>query len=202
MRPEQALQDLAQIRQRLQLIDAKTSFRCFSIFVSAAFYLAAACAQGFLGVSIEQPSKFVGFWFVVSTLCGTGILAEVWWRSFSRNSRITIAWAKQLVVCTLPPLTVATLMTWAISPHPTMIGLLPGMWALFAGLSIAAAARLLPAICQLSAVWLVVGGIMAIRWNQWTLSNPTLSIILLMVVGQVLLAVCLFVGVRNLEKKQ
>ncbi len=199
MRTQKALNDLAQIRQRLQLIDSRSAFRSISLVISAAVFIAAALLQPTLGIDLATPRNFVCFWFVISLSCLLGILLEVGWRSLSGESRITFTWSRHLAVAMLPAMVAAALVTWAVLDHPMWAPLLPGIWSILGGLAITSASRLLPNFCQLSAVWLILGGALAIRFDHYLASHLPFTMVLSFGVGQILLAIGLFAGVTSHE---
>ncbi|MDG2014248.1 MAG: hypothetical protein P8J33_12130 [Pirellulaceae bacterium] len=199
MRTQKAINDLAQIRQRLQFIDSRSAFRSISLVISAAVFIAAALLQPTLGIELAVPRNFVWFWLVIALACSLGIAMEVGCRSLSGESRITFEWSRHLALAMLPAMVAAALLTWAILDHAMWAPLLPGLWSMFAGLAITSAARLLPSFCQLSAIWMVLGGALAIRFDGFFATHLNLTMVLLFGVGQILLAVGLFAGVTSHE---
>lgn len=197
MRTEKALSDLAEIRQRLQLIDARSSFRCFSLAISSLIFLIAAFAQPAIDGSLKASIAFATYWLAISVVCAISVALEVWWRSVSARSRVTFEWSCQLATAMLPVITVAALTTWALMSQPQLTPTLPGIWAIFAGLSIVACARLLPTLCQAACLWWIGGGVLSIRFYELIADHLTLTMSLLFGAGQLLLAVCLFAGARS-----
>jgi len=210
MRTDKAINDLAEIRQRLRLVDARASFRCVSLVIAGAVIIASAIwysamspatagAQIDTTASLAEPKSagFVGFWMAVAGFCLTLVVVEVAWRSFSSRSRITFQLCQQIAVAMMPLVAVALLVTWASMDDPVMIDRLPGFWAVFAGLAIVSAGKYLPAICQLASFWWIIGGIVAIRYTAFFADHTTWLFSVLFGAGQLLLALCLFAGVKN-----
>ncbi len=195
MRTEKAISDLAEIRLRLQMIDARAAFRCFSLLISAFVFVIAAFAQPIMGQTVDGGQRYVSYWLVVVLACSIGIALEVWWRSVSTRSRITFEWSRQIATAMLPVLSVAALTTWAMMSEPQLAKMLPGFWAIFAGLAVISAGKLLPSICQLACVWWIIGGALTIRLHELFAENLVLTMSLLFGAGQLLLAICLFAGV-------
>ena len=197
MRPEQALQEIAEIRKRLQLVDTRSSFRCVSLALSSGLFVIAALAMNWFAVSPANGIRFVGYWIGVSLLSGLMISCELWIRCLSSRSRITVSWSRQVAATLMPAIAAAAIVTWAILPHSEWIAMLPGLWSILAGVGFACCVRLLPGLSQVAALWWIVGGALAIRRVDLVSEHVSLSMILLFGVGQLLLTASLYPGVRR-----
>ena len=195
MRPNEALNEITSIREKLEILESRHSLRSWSIAVSAFVFAAFGVWQtSSANESISGAQNFVLAWIGVFVVCSVVVLGELIWRSFDKRSCLTLSWARQMVRQLLPFALAGVLVTLAAIQQPNSLAWLPGIWSIIIGLGLCSTARLLPISSQVAAGWLVLFGGVAMSLPEWSASYPHLVVVFSFAIGQAILAVSLYWG--------
>ena len=208
MQVREAIQDIAQIRRRLQVLDRRRAFRSISIGISGiVIWLAAIWQTSICGEWESNPHAALSYWLVVALVCFLGVALEVGLRVRSEGSRLTSSWSRDVLSGLLPCGVLGFLLTWALAGQCSVF-VLPGVWAALFGLGLYNVHRFLPQICQWVTAYFLVAGVAMIRFAEVNEVVPATQMVALFTVGQIGLALSLSGGlgkvlgrVRPLAKK-
>ena len=177
----EALTQIAAIRQQVAQTETFRGYRAAPVAVSGVLAWLAAALQAW---QLPQPAQNPGAWLTlwmgaaVCSLIITGVAVGLHcWHPRAPLSRTLTALA---VGQFLPCLLAGGLLTVVFWIHlPTLLWMLPGLWAVLFSLGIFASFRLLPRATFLVAVWYLAAGILCLAWAQdeyayslWAMAIP------------------------------
>jgi hypothetical protein len=174
MKLDDALSQIAEIRQQMARSQLFRGYRSVTTAFSAFMAIAAAIAQHFvLGEeSIDQFLKSLWLWLAAAAISllvvGTEILIRYRRSNSPLQREMTTAAVEQFVPC----LVAGALMTYAIVEWTSQaIHLLPGIWCTLFGLGVMASRRVLPRGTFLVGAWYLLAGMLCIAtWRQVSFS--------------------------------
>lgn len=139
-----ALDQIAEIRQRLADTDQFRGFRAAPVVLSGILAIAAATAQPVL---VPDPTgdlpAYLGLWVAVAAVSVAATGLTMYLRDHfgpSRTRHVTWLALRQFAPCLLA----GALVTVALAAAPDAAALLPGLWQVLFSLGVFASARLLP----------------------------------------------------------
>jgi hypothetical protein len=131
----QALAQIAEIRAQAARAEVYRGYRSLPVAASGLMGLAAAWFQP-TGLSAD-PIGFVIYWVVVAALAGFVGVSEIVYNYVVRDENVTRRRTRRVFAQLLPSLCGGALVTASfVMSGPTLVHLLPGVWALFFGLGI------------------------------------------------------------------
>jgi hypothetical protein len=193
---QQALLEIADIRERMAGAQVFRGYRALVAAVSGVFAFAAAALQSRLvGDPVARLDDYVRWWSVVAAVSVglTGLdLAIRWLRDDTERERVRI-WnaVRALIPCLL---TGAALSAIVVRFRPEAGPLLPALWALLFAQGLYASVPLLPRGIAWVATYYVAAALAVITWgtgsealDPWTMAVP-------FGIGQLLAAAVLYGG--------
>jgi hypothetical protein len=194
---DRALEHIAEIRERLATGQVYRGWRSVPVASSGAIGLAAAAWQSALDRPIE-PRAFMTYWVGIAVAALLVGCCEIAWHYAFRATAAERARTRRVLGQFLPALVAGALVTGALFRQgPALVGLLPGLWALFFGVGIISARPYLPGASTwvalfywsagLALVWRVPG---ADRLSPWSVGGTFGA-------GQILAALVLYVSVER-----
>ncbi|MBL8694353.1 MAG: hypothetical protein JNJ88_09685 [Planctomycetes bacterium] len=157
MRPDEALAQIRQIRGQLARQEVYRGMRAASVAGTALVAQVAALTQPLLVPLPEQtPSAWVLLWVCAALAAAALLLGQLAWSSARASSQERAATGAALAAF-LPPIAVGALVTAPLVAHGDF-DLLPGLWAIFAGLALFATRSMLPKASGAVASAYVLGG--------------------------------------------
>lgn len=160
MHLDEAIRQIADIRQQMARSEVFRGFRALTVGLSG---VAGACAAAVQARWIDAPglelNRYLALWGGVALACLAMGGAEVYLRA--RRSGSAFAWQHTMLVAEqfLPSAVVGALLTlciWRAAPEAAWM--LPGLWALVFALGVFASCRLFPRAVFLVGCWYVLCG--------------------------------------------
>ena len=172
MQLEEALRQIADIRQQLSRSDLFRGYRSTTVALSGLAGITAAALQPLWVPSPEaQLARYLTLWLSVAALSLAMAAAELSLRAWGTVSSLARQQTLLAVEQFLPSIAIGALLTLCIAgaaPHVAWV--LPGLWALVYGLGIFASSRLLPRTVVWAAVYYVLCGCACLVWGQGELA--------------------------------
>jgi len=160
MQLREALNQIAEIRQRMAESELFRGYRALPVAISGLFAVIAAFLQPMIVPDpVHEIRGFVLLWILVALLSVTAAGMTMWMRDCfagpSHTRAITWIALRQFV----PSLASGAVVTFVIVQHAPESGwLLPGLWSLFFGQGIFASCRILPRpVYAVAAFYLLAG---------------------------------------------
>ena len=139
-----ALEQIAEIHEHLAKTEVFRGWRSLPVASSAVVGLAAAAWQSATGKPLD-PWSFTVFWLAVGVVALIIGCSEIVWHYVTRSTAAERRRSRQVVGQFLPALVAGALVTPAvIQLNPTLVTLLPGLWALLFGVAVFAARPFVP----------------------------------------------------------
>src|SRR5262245_36407279 len=139
-----ALAQIEAIHEQLAKTEVYRGWRSVPVAASGVIGVSAAAWQSAMGRPVE-PLAFAAFWIVVALMAlGVGC-AEIAWHYVNGASEMDRRRTRRVFAQFLPALIAAALASGAlIRLSPSLVTLLPGLWALLFGVGIFAARPYVP----------------------------------------------------------
>jgi len=139
-----ALEQIAEIHQHLAKSEVYRGWRSVPVACSGLVGIAAAAWQSTTERPLE-PWTFTMFWLAIGALALMVGCSEIVWHYIVRASATERRRSRQVIGQFLPALIAGALLTGALMRlSPSLVALLPGLWALFFGVGIFAARPYVP----------------------------------------------------------
>jgi hypothetical protein len=139
-----ALEQIAEIHQHLAKSEVYRGWRSVPVACSGLVGIAAAAWQSTTAHPLE-PWTFTMFWLTIGALALMVGCSEIVWHYIVRASATERRRSRQVIGQFLPALIAGALLTGALMRlSPSLVALLPGLWALFFGVGIFAARPYVP----------------------------------------------------------
>ena len=193
----QALSDIAAIREQIGRAESYRGFRSLTVGLSALFVVTGGCLQQiWIEYPEQQPLEFLRLWIVVALLSGVACTVEMLLRNRASNSPVTGKLHRSLITQTMPSVLVGAVVTIAIYKasfsNETLIHLLPGVWAMLYGLGLWSCGSNLPRLAHVATVYFLVAGAITLLLNSYSSVLHSAEMVILFGVGQLLLSAALF----------
>jgi hypothetical protein len=165
---QDALAQIAEIRAHISRTETFRGYRAATVAASGLLALVGAALQTvWIPDPVAHVAEYLRLWIGMAVISVTVIGAEIAWRSYlyasSHARQLTLMAVRQFV----PSLVAGALLTFAVvRAAPESVPLLPGLWAIVAGLGVFASCRLLPPATLWIAVYYLVAGTLAILWAR------------------------------------
>lgn len=163
-----ALEDLADIRDRLARGEVYRGWRSVPVAGSGLVGIAAAAWQAARQGPFE-PGRFILYWLVVGVVALVLGCSEIVWHYATRATGVERQRARRVMAQFLPALAAGALATLVMMRHDVSSArLLPGLWALLFGVAIFAARPYLPRASGWVALFYWTSGLALL----WTTPGP------------------------------
>jgi hypothetical protein len=191
-----ALADILEIRAQIAAGTAFHGYGPTTIALTGVFGLATAGLQ-YLRPDLfaSSPTVFVLAWLATSVICAAAVRIEMQGRSRRIHSHLADTMINQAVEQFMPAAAAAVFMPLFLLRYATdLVWMMPGLWQLFVSLGIFASVRSLPRSMALAGGWYFLSGFFCLLWagttrtlSPWMMGAPFF-------LGQMLMAVILFVS--------
>lgn len=139
-----ALEQIAEIHQQLAKSEVYRGYRPLPMACSALAGLLAAAAQP-RGLGSHDPVAFVLYWTGVAAISGLIASSEIAHNYVVRESLTERRRTRRVIAQFVPALAAGAIVSATfVRLSPALVGVLPGLWALFFGLGIFASRPYLP----------------------------------------------------------
>ena len=197
MNLNQALSDIAAIREQIGRVESYRGFRSLTVGLSALFVVTGGCLQHiWIEHPEQQPLAFLRLWITVAALSSVACTIEMLVRNRTSATPITGRLHRSLITQTMPSVLVGAVVTLAIInasyADETLIHLLPGIWAMLYGLGLWSCGSNLPRIAHVATVYFLVAGAITLLVNSCSEMMHSAEMVILFGVGQLLLSAALF----------
>jgi hypothetical protein len=194
MELQEALSQIAEIRNRAAAAERFQGYRAVPVAASGLVALVAAAVQPILVPN--PPADLAGYlalWLgiavVAAVVAGSGIVVRHWSGRHPLEREMTLLAVSQFAPCLLA----GALVTIALARHaPEMAWVLPGIWQVLFGLGIFASARLLPRAIVSVAVFFLVTGTLNLALGQGSSAFSPWGMGLPFGIGQMASAIVLY----------
>ncbi len=168
MQLDEALRQIADIRQHLARTDLFRGYRSITVASSGLAAIVVATLQPLWVTSVEtQLTRYLALWLSVATLSVVLVAAKLYLRARRSDSGLARQQTVLAVEQFLPSIAIGGLLTICIAgAAPHVAWMLPGLWALMFGLGIFASSRLLPRQVIWVATYYVLCGCLCLLWGQ------------------------------------
>lgn len=166
-----ALDQIAEIRAAVTRVDVYRGYRPVPVAASGAVGLLAAAFQP-AELPLRDPAGFVLYWVAVAAAAGLIGVSETLYNYLAHEDRVSRLHTRRVIGQFLPGLAAGAAITVSVlQVHPSLIPLLPGLWALCFGIGVFASRPFLPRAAGLVAVYYYAAGIALL----WSVRMDTLS---------------------------
>jgi hypothetical protein len=168
MELQEALRQIATIRDAAVKAEVFRGYRAASTGFSALLGIAAAVAQSvWIPQPAEQIDAYLDLWAGVALISVAVVGLELWWRTRQLNSPLAMRQTWQAAEQFLPCLVAGTLVTLAITEHAVdCVWMLPGLWATLFSLGMFASLRFLPRPIVMVAIHYLACGVLYLCWGH------------------------------------
>ncbi len=167
-----ALEQIAEIHEHLAKTEVFRGWRSLPVASSALVGLAAAAWQSAAGRTTD-PVTFTVYWLAVGMIALVIGCAEIVWHYVSHASASDRRRSLQVVGQFLPALVGGAAVTAAVMRvSPSLVTLLPGLWALLFGVAVFAARPFVPRASGWVALYYSIAGL-ALLWSAPLAGTPS-----------------------------
>ena len=176
MRLNDALSQIADIRQQIARSQAFNGYRSLTTAVTGIFAILAACVQKrFVVDPIHHMNRYLTIWLIVAVISIIVVGIELAIRCWRSDQPLQRELSFHAIEQMMPSVVAGALLTFVITQFAGEIArVVPGMWSILFGLAVFASRRLLPkATFLVGGFYLLAGLVMvSLRYdalNAWTM---------------------------------
>lgn len=211
MNVHRAISDVAQIRAQLDRTANHRGFRSSATGFSAVIVIAGATIQSnWLAPDIGQTASNVdaclSIWLSVAFISSCVAGAEMIVRGIRSRSQTVWRTHQKLVSNLFPSLIVGSVLTFVIANHAieqtanaSLMGTLPGLWAMTFGLGLFSCRFELPSASRWVAAYFLLGGVACLSFGGSHQEFASWQMVLLFGIGQMLLGWTLYWNVERTD---
>jgi hypothetical protein len=207
MNVHRALSDVAQIRAQLDRTTNHRGFRSSATGFSGLIVVAGATLQAnSIGQTTLDVDACLSIWLSVALISSCIAGAEMIIRGIRSRSQTVWRTHQKLVSNLLPSLIAGSILTFVIANHAieqttsaSLMGTLPGLWAMIFGLGLFGCRFELPAASRWVAAYFLLGGSVCLSFGGSHHEFVCWQMVLLFGVGQMLLGWTLFWNVEQTD---
>jgi len=194
MELEDALLQIAEIRQQIARTEVFRGYRSVPVVLSSLLAVLGALAQArWLDHPREQLSLYLLLWVSVGVVSGLVAFSGMWIRAARTDSPLVRLHTGLALEQFLPALAAGALVTFLIARYAVDVAwMLPGLWQIFLALGVFASCRLLPRATFLVGVFYLLSGASCLVFGQGALALSPWAMGVPFGIGQALAAGILY----------
>lgn len=195
---DRALVDIRELRRQVAETSTFRGYGPWTLWVTAAFALAAGFAQAAWVANPEaHPLRYAAIWSATAILSASLIGVQALTRAHREHSAMAGDMIRMAAEQFAPAALAGTLLTVVvIRSDAHILWLLPGLWQIVYSLGVFASCRFLPKPMRAAGVWYLLMGLLAVAIGNDRALSPALMAVSY-AIGQSMIGVILYMNAKD-----